>query len=305
MKDATDLGVFDFSFDLNLDELSSEDKGSFDVGEDGDGLFLPNEEGRTEFLPPDPSTIPVIENTVKQDAPEYARRPAKDRTRELFSQMKSQRSILRGILDQARTPCSTAHMDEVADSLREKKFSIYSTANICSMLEAAGALDRVHEDGSPYAYDPQPNIVMVDGEEYYEPAKAPAVCWLTTPAGLAVIDEDDSLDRVRLLFKKEAEFLPIYKRVLTMAADEGGTTMARLSDAVDENPLIAEPRQFYVQHFTELLENRDAVAWSGSAWEITPTGRAALDELADVVDDFVAPEAGRPAVATETDGICW
>lgn len=299
MEDANNLGVFNFAFDPELDEFSG--------GEDAsqDGLFLPNEEGRTEFLPPDPEKVPVIESAVKQDTPEYAARPAEERTRELFSQMKSQRNILRGILDAARTPCSTAGVEQAVEPLREKKFSIYSTANICAMLETAGALERVHEDGTAYAYDPQPEIVMVDGEEYYEPAVAPVVCWQATEAGLAVVDEDDSLERVRLLFEKEAEFLPVYKRVLSMAAADEGVSVAQLSAAVDENPLIADPRRFYVQHFTEMLENREAVEWSGSAWVITATGRAALDELADVEDTYVAPETDHPTVATETDGICW
>lgn len=299
MEDANNLGVFNFAFDPELDESFVTDAPS------QDGLFLPNEEGRTEFLAPDPERMPVIENAVKQDSPEYAQRPADERTRELFGQMKSQRAILRGMLDAARTPRSTADIEAAVEPLREKKFSIYSTANICVMMETAGALERVHEDGSPYCYDPKPDVVMVDGVEYYEPAVAPVVCWRATEAGLAVADADDSLERVRLLFEKESDLLPVYKRVMSMAAAEEGVSVAQLSAAVDGNPLIAEPRRFYVQHFTEMLENREAIEWSGSAWVITSAGRAALEELADVEDTYVAPETDNPVVATETDGVCW
>lgn len=299
MQDANNLGVFNFAFDPELDELSFEGEAS------DDGLFLPNDAGRTEFLPPDPDSIPVIENAVKQDSVEYAKRPAAERTRELFSQMKSQKAILRGMMEAARKPCSTADMDAAVADLRDKKFSIYSTANICAMFEAAGAFERVFEDGSAYDYEPKPNIVMVDGEEYYEPADAPVICWLATPEGLEVASVDGSLDDIRALFEKESDLLPVYKRVLTLAAADGGATMAYLSAEVDEHPLIADPRRFYVQHFTELLEAREAVAWSGSVWETTEVGRAALAELADVEDTYVAPESDSPAVAAETDGICW
>lgn len=299
MQDANNLGVFNFAFDPELDELSLEGEAT------DDGLFLPNDAGRTEFLPPDPDSIPVIENAIKQDSVEYAKRPAVERTRELFSQLKSQKAILRGMIEAASDPCSTSGMDEAVAGLRDKKFSIYSTANICAMLEAAGAFERVNEDGSAYDYVPKPNIVMVDGEEYYEPAEAPVVCWKATPAGLEVASVDGSLDDIRALFEKEGDLLPVYKRVLSLVAADGGVTMARLSAEVDGHPLIADPRRFYVQRFTELLEAREAVAWNGEVWEATEVGRAALTELADVEDTYVAPENDSPVVAAETDGICW
>ena len=44
------------------------------------GPFLPNEEGRTEFLAPDPDRVPVITNAVDRDSSSYAERPAEDRT---------------------------------------------------------------------------------------------------------------------------------------------------------------------------------------------------------------------------------
>ena len=81
-------------FDLKNFTLSLED-GAFDFGggegpttmddAPGDpGIFLPNTEGRSEFLPPDPDRVPQMPAT-DQAAPEYAARPAADRIDELFS----------------------------------------------------------------------------------------------------------------------------------------------------------------------------------------------------------------------------
>ena len=80
-----DLSNFSFSFDPNLEIFGGSEPLSMDDVPGADpGVFLPNTEGRTEFLPPDPSRIPVIENAVKHDSPEYLARPAEERTSELL-----------------------------------------------------------------------------------------------------------------------------------------------------------------------------------------------------------------------------
>ena len=80
-----DLSAFNFSFDPTLDTWAvSDEPAELDSSE----IFLPNVEGRTEFLPPDPDRVPVIENSVRTDDPAYAARPADERTHELLSQMR-------------------------------------------------------------------------------------------------------------------------------------------------------------------------------------------------------------------------
>ena len=64
-----DLSAFNFSFDPTLDTWAvSNEPAELDSSE----IFLPNVEGRTEFLPPDPDRVPVIENSVRTDDPTYA-----------------------------------------------------------------------------------------------------------------------------------------------------------------------------------------------------------------------------------------
>lgn len=307
MTDLNDMKQFDFSFDSLSEEWDRYDGGSMDdIGIDP-GVFLPNIEGRTEFLAPDAERVPKIPNAIDRDAPAYVERPASERIRELLAHMAPHRRILLGVLEAAVDPCSDAAMAKKVDELRSHKFSVYSPSNICTMLESAGALERVVEDGLPYGrYKPAPRIVVLDGEEYYEPSDAPEVYWRTTEAGVCALAEDDPAGRMVRQLERESEFKPIYKRVLLMASEEDGATMAQLSAAVDGDPLVCNPRRFFVQHFVEAVERCSCVAWQGNAWKTTELGSRILHEsLRDVADGMPKEVKASDCVPTETQGINW
>ncbi len=301
------FGEFGFMFDPTLEE-DEEDLTTMDGVGGNLGVFLDNEEGRTEFLPPDVEHMPVIENAVKQDTVEYAARPAEDRTHELFEQMNPHRLALLSILDAAREPVLNADLAEKVTNLYARKFSVYTPENLCRMLEVAGAIDRVTEDGQPYDLQtPQPKIVNIDGEDYYEPTYPSEVYWQTSAAGLAVLEGNKPLERLEGIFAREAEFLSIYKHTLTLAARESGMKMAELSAAEDSNPLIAKPRKYFVQHFVEELERCEAIQWADGAWRITAVGREGLEKLDDVEVTYVADTTATTTTGliTETNGINW
>ena len=309
-----------FSFEFNPGGIQADigDNDSFRIGalgEDGisdsdaDVLF-PGAEPRNQYEPLDPDKVPQID-AVKQDTPEYAARPAEERTRELFAYMRPHRMSLLGILDAAREPVSSARMEEIAEELHKQKFNVYSAANLCTMLETAGALQRVVQDGTPYSqYEPKPDIVLIDGEEYWQPSEAPAVCWLATDAGRLMVDENDPIERMREMFARDAGLLGLYKQVLI--ATREGATMAQLSEKVDANPLISKPRRFFVQHFVEALERCEALGWRDGRWKTTDIGEKILLELlADVeTAQEYAPDARSASydgasVPTETQGVSW
>ncbi len=245
MTDTNELDAFNFAFDPMLDPMGG-GMTPDDGDEDTPGPFTENVEGRSEFLPPDPDRIPVVDHGVKQDSEEYAARPAADRTRQLFEQLKSQRSILVGMVEAARTPASIDDIEHAVEDLRERRFTMYSTANLCSMLETAGAFLRVTEDGKPYSEVViEPDVVVEDGEEYWVALRPPKVCWVSTDAAFEVCDSAGFQDKLEALFDEESELLPIYKRVLAMTAAEGGAAMSDLSAAVDSNPL-ADSRAAHV-----------------------------------------------------------
>lgn len=303
-----DFDLSNFSFDIEGEgpEFNKPPE-SMDEAEADPGIFLPNTEGRTEFLPPDPERVPQIPDVVEDTTPAYANRPAEERTQELFNNMSPHRRVLYGVLRAMEEPLSCDAADEVIENLRAHKFSVYSPANICTMLETAGAIDRVLEDGTPYEeYEPEPKVVIIDGVEYWEPTEAPAPYWQISDAGRAQLEQYKPEQKLAEQFEREPEFLKIYKRILTMGAEEGGKTMKQFSAAVDSDPLVAtEPRDYFVQHFVEALERCEAVVWQGSAWVTTDLGKKALEgALADVVDDYVIPEGAAPA-ETETQGVNW
>ena len=300
-----DLKNFSFSLEDGTFNFGEEPTTMDEVGNDP-GIFLPNTEGRTEFLPPDPDRVPQMP-AVDQATPEYAARPAEERIRELFNNMNPHRRVLYGVLRALREPVGNDQVGSVIDALRAHKFSVYSTSNICTMLETAGAVRRVLEDGTPYEdFKPEPKIVVEDGVEYWQAVPAPMPYWQITEAGQAQLDSYHPIEKLEATFAEEAEYLTLYKRVLTLCAADEGVSMKQMSAAVDSDPLVAtEPRNYFVQHFVEALERGEAVAWNGKAWKITEMGRQALAEnLADVVDSYVVPTGAQPA-QTESDGVNW
>lgn len=303
-------------FDLKNFTFSLED-GAFDFGggegpttmddAPGDpGIFLPNTEGRSEFLPPDPDRVPQMPAT-DQAAPEYAARPAADRIDELFNNMNPHRRVLYAVLRSLPEPVGNDEMAAVVDAARAHKFSVYSTSNICTMLETAGAIARVLEDGTPYSrFTPEPKIVVEDGVEYWQAQPAPMPYWQITEEGQAKLDAYHPIEKLERTFAGEQEYLVLYKRILVMCSQADGVSMKQMSAAVDNDPLVAtEPRNYFVQHFVEELECAEAVAWDGSAWKITEVGAQALAEnLSDVVDAYTVEEGASPA-QTESDGVNW
>ncbi len=305
-----DLKNFSFSIDGSpFGEQDGNEPTSMDeVGVDP-GIFLPNKEGRTEFLPPDAERVPKIPGVVDQNSEDYAARPAKERITELFNNMNPHRRVLYGVLREMKQPISNARAKDVIENIRAHKFSVYSPTNICTMLEVAGAVERVLEDGKPYSeYEPEPEIIVEDGVEYYKPTKAPAPFWCITEAGEAQLETYDPKQKLEEQLEREKEYKVLYKRVLVLGSREEGATMKQFSAAVDSDPLVAtEPRDFFVQHFVEALERCEAVAWDGSVWRTTKLGTQALEDadmLADVEDTW-KPTGEEKAAETETQGVNW
>ena len=293
----------------SLDSFNAPEMGEDGLSWNGDDYLFPDATPRNQYEPLDPEKMPQI-NAVDQHAPEYAERPAEERTRELFAYMRPHRLSLLGIVDAARTPITMQAMEQVVDELHARKFNVYSTANLCTMLETAGALERVTEDGTPFAqFVPTPDIVVIDGEDYWKPSDPPAVCWQATDAGLLMVEENDPVGRMREVLRREGEFADIYKQVLSIIRN--GASISELSAKVDSNPRIATPRRFFVQHFVEGLERCEAVGWEKGRWAITPVGEEILGTLlADVeaAPEYAQQDRGRAIdgiVPTETQGVNW
>lgn len=206
-------------------------------------------------------------------------RTAEERTHDLFTRMAPHRSTLLGILGLCVEPQTASQVNAYVDELRAGDFSVFSGSSLCSHLEKAGALERRVPEGVNPEAPAQPRTVVVDGVEYLEAQKAPEIQWVTTPVGAAVLAVDDPARRMRELFATEARYLPIFQRILELCAAEEGATVPDLGEAVDDDPLVQEPR-FYALYFVDLLDKCGAIQWQ-QTWHITDVGREGLALLTE------------------------
>lgn len=194
----------------------------------------------------------------------------------LMERMATRRNSLLGILDFCREPHAVAEVDEHVAKLQSHNASVYDGAALCAMLQQAGALEVEADADDAADTDDEPQIEVVDGVEYLRPAKPAQKLWQTTEIGLSYLDSFDPRADLAHLLADDTAYMDIYLHVLDMCADNGGTTTAALSAAIDKDPLVQSPR-FFAQHFTERLEKAGAVEWDG-VWKITDLGRSYLKD---------------------------
>ncbi len=217
-------------------------------------------------------------------------RTAEQRIDDLYRQMGPQHRVFNIILETCKKRASFEEVDAAASEIMQFSTSVYSTVNFCTMLEAAGAITHVTEDGTPYdEYENEPELVVVDDQEFLRPRPAPKSYWETTEAGAKRLEAYDPHAKLQEIYGEYPQTLPIFKRVLTLLdQSENGLPLSAVADAVDGDPLVQKPR-FYAGHFLERLERADAVEWR-NAWCITQIGRESLEQLEDVDDDNAAQD---------------
>lgn len=268
MSDST----FDL-FDSELDEFDPLEDTGADEEEDEGG---------------DIAAISAATDTPgEQPAEPVDTRTPEERIDDLFKSMAPRRKVLLGILAFVEEPQTVTDVNAHVDKLQEDNFSVYTAANLCSLLERAGAIERVTVDGTPAdEVETEPKTVVVDGVEYLEAAEPVEVFWRITEAGQAKLDSDKPIDRLRALLEEDAKYATIYKRVLMLCNDASGATTPTINGVVDNDPLVQKPR-LYAPHFVDKLEKCDALEWR-KAWFTTEIGKQGLEMLADVVDEPTA-----------------
>ena len=242
------------------------------------------------------AVTPALEGDGRPD--DDARRLAK-----LFESMPTRRKVLLGVLDLCREPRPAEGFDERVDELQERNQSVFSGATLLTLLQQAGGLRRINEDGSPYEAAEErgegEGACCEDGprgggeipasgggqgqdgtaapeedEVQFLQVEMPApTFWVTTEAGLAALQADDPRARMDRLFEEDAEFLPVYRELLEALAD-GPMTKPQIDVIVKASPLCAGGRRLG-GYFVDRLEKVDAIEWVGS-WSLTPLGREAL-----------------------------
>ena len=141
MSDST----FDLSFESELDEFDPLE----DTGADDD-----DSEGGDYTAISSATDAPAQQSEAKTDD----RTPA-ERIDDLFKSMAPRRKVLLGILSFVQEPQSAEAVNAHVDKLQQDNFSVYTAANLCNLLERAGAIERITADGQPAddtANEPRP-----------------------------------------------------------------------------------------------------------------------------------------------------
>ncbi len=195
-----------------------------------------------------------------------------ERIKKLFARMRTSRKALITIITRCAKQPQT--IEDLVD-VEAGDFSIYAPATLCAHLIKAGALEEMHEEA-------EPKRVVIDGVEYLEPAEdgQAVVRYKATPAGIASVEAmsgEGVLSSFERRLEDEPQYRDVYERVLTICAEDGGATAKRLSDEIDADPALQEPRM-YVSYFYDALDELGLVEWD-DAWKTTPEGLKALERM--------------------------
>ncbi len=273
-----DKAPFDFSLDTqdeDFDPLADPDQDEVE-----EALF--GEEPYTAPTPAEPPASDQAEETEEPE-PEDDRTP-QERTRDLLETMAPRRKTLLGTLAFCEEPQPVEDVNDHIDELQKGNASVYTPIILCSMLEDAGALERVTADGTPIGEEEvEPRTVVVDGVEYLEANDPAETYWQTSEAGHEILEEDRPLERMEALLEENEQYATIYERILKLCNTPEGVTIKTIDDEVDHDPLVQNPRLF-APHFVDQLEGCDALVWNEKTWCITDIGRSALDRLADAAE---------------------
>ena len=280
---------FDFSFESDSDEFDPFEE----VEEEAE-----EEDGSYEAGSPAVTTAAeALEASGEKPVVPVDNRTAEERTADLLTSMNSQRKTLLNILSFCIEKQTVTDVNNLVEKLKEYNYSVYSAADLCTLLEKAGALERVTAEGEDATeVKAEPKTVVVDGVEYLEAAEAPETFWLTTSAGQAALDADKPLERMHELLESDATYASIYERVLSLCSAEGGANTKDLGNEIDDDPMLQKPR-YYATRFVDRLEKCDALEWKG-AWCITDIGKQALDFIATIKS---ADESAGEASATQKE----
>lgn len=248
---------------------------------DGDDLAEPVADSDGDAVDPEysPEVASNLEAPLDVGEERADARTPEQRIDDLMDSMGLRAATLRRIIVLCEEPCRVCEVNERVEALQQSTYSVFSAANLCALLERAGALRRVCEDGSPYeVVDTSPRtLVDENGLEYLEVTEAPPVYWVATPEGLQAVARYAPAEGIRSLLFADDAYLPIYERVLCLCAEPDGAPMATIAQAVDNDPLVQNPR-YLGSYFVERLERVGAIEWA-SPWRITESGAQVLGEL--------------------------
>ena len=257
--------LFDFT------PVEADEDIDLDIDEDDEDI---DEEPRPDTAlntdePEEPAFIPPADT-----------RTPEEKTADLLKSMNPHKKILLDIMAFCDNPQPADDVAAMVDAAQATHLSVFNAPILCRHLEAAGAIELVNADRTPFVEgEAEPEVVVIDGVEYLQAAETPIPYWVLTDAGKAVLANNDPVKAIRDLLAAEPEFLPVHKLVMESCAREGGITTPDLEAIIDPLPLLDtfKPRR-YTARFTSRLREVGAITFD-ETWKITPEGAGILVEL--------------------------
>lgn len=211
------------------------------------------------------------------DAPASAAVPARERIERLFDDMPPYKRWLIDIMQACRQPQRAERIEEVVEGLRAKRHCVFDAASFRTMLEEAGALEKLTLDGQPYGeVEPRLEEVEQDGKTYLRPTQPPEAMWRTTPEGLEAVEANDPLDALMQIVQEQVGYTEVFAEILGMCQGDGAS-INEIKMQVNTNPVLEYPKKT-AQFFMDYLDRNDAIEWDG-AWKTTEVGRRLLRRL--------------------------
>ena len=221
------------------------------------------------------SDKPRKKNYITTFDPQEVYTPA-ERIERLMSSVKSTSKVLVSTLELCRQMQPVAAVSAHIDALQTSNASVYSAETLCRLLEEAGALTRVFEDGTLACEQPsEPLVVEEDGETYLKVPESKPSFWLISADGAAFLDAYNPASQLQTLLAEQANYAAVFQLVLETCAVEGGATAQQLADLINKRDDVQSPRR-YSSYFVDQLQECLALEWAGKAWHTTNLGKSAL-----------------------------
>lgn len=194
----------------------------------------------------------------------------------------ARRPVLLSILGLCVEGCPSSVVTERVTEWQKDNLSVYSPMTLCRMLERAGGLELEMPEVS------EEHEVVEDGVVYLEITDSVDPVWHTTAAGQEVHDECTQGAEFReMVLVKDARYIEVYRAVMERIIAEPRTKQD-IEDFVATFPICQKPLRFG-NHFLDILEATDAIAWSDHAWRITDLGRSLLQEVREAEQAATSP----------------
>ncbi len=307
----------------------------FEIDDEFDPLATDSLDDLEEDNPNDEYSVPVIPDAERSVVPAPVELSPAERIEHMLKGIPGQQfRILACVQACMGEPAQLSRIIEVVDAEYPTTGSVYGTGRLVQLLEAAGAIERIEPQGMAPGDDelsqngsaeeqgeaaegeeaagdegagngssaedaapakPLEHPAVDPGQEYVEVELARPCTFAATQAGIDAVEARHGMERMEDLLAEEPQYLPVYKRLLTMCRTPQGRLVQEINAVIDPDPLCKEPRRF-ATYFLRKLELAGAIRFV-DAWQTTDYGKKALElgilADADEAGDLGAAEAAR------------